>query len=122
MKILLIRLIIKFKIVKKTLLKDCDYIKFIQSMIRRIMLILVIYLGSICNFVIYSMEVETIAGCLNIIDDGLVEGVNTIAILESIQKYLVEREESEFIEDMLIPSIKSARSKKFNDKKLLSIS
>ena len=68
------------------------------------------------------MEVETIAGCLNIIDDGLVEGVNTIAILESIQKYLVEREESEFIEDILIPSIKSARSKKFYDKKLLSIS
>ena len=37
------------------------------------------------------MEVETIADCLNIFDDALIEGVNTIGNLESIHKYLVER-------------------------------
>ena len=39
------------------------------------------------------MQAETTADCLNIIDDALIEGVNTIGILESIHKNLVEKEE-----------------------------
>ena len=47
------------------------------------------------------MEVETIADCLNVIDDALVEGVNTIGILESIHRFLVEREHSWCIEERI---------------------
>ena len=47
------------------------------------------------------MEVETVADCLNIFDDAIVEGVITITILENIHKYLVEREHSWYIEEKI---------------------
>ena len=47
------------------------------------------------------MEVETIADCLNIIVDALVQGVNTIKFLESIHKYLVEKEHRWYIEERI---------------------
>ena len=45
------------------------------------------------------MEVKSVSDCLNIIDDNIVEDVNTISNLESIPKYLLEREHSYYIED-----------------------
>ena len=50
------------------------------------------------------MEVETIADCLNIIDYFLVEGINTIRILESIHKFLIEKGQRDFIADRIVLS------------------
>ena len=48
------------------------------------------------------MEVKAVSDCLNIIDDAIVQNIGkniTISDLENIHKYLLEKGQSDFIED-----------------------
>ena len=45
------------------------------------------------------MEVKSVSDCLKIIVDAIVEDVNTFSNIESIHKYLLEREHSYYIEE-----------------------
>ena len=48
------------------------------------------------------MEVKSVSDCLNIIDDAIVENIGKcigISNLENIHKYLLEKGQSDFIED-----------------------
>ena len=45
------------------------------------------------------MEVKSVSDCLNIIDFAIVENNIGSSDLEDIHKYLLEKEESEFVED-----------------------
>ena len=50
------------------------------------------------------MEVKSIRGCLNIIDDVIVENIGKyigVSNLENIHKYLLEKGQSDFIEDRI---------------------
>ena len=48
------------------------------------------------------MEVKSVSDCLNIIDFAIVENIIVNSDLEDIHKYLLEKEESEFIEDRVV--------------------
>ena len=45
------------------------------------------------------MEMKSISDCLNIIGDVIVENIGGISNLEIVHKYLLEKGQSEFIED-----------------------
>ena len=50
------------------------------------------------------MEMKPIRDCLNNIDSAIVENLGGVSSLENIQKSLLERDQSEFIEDSVAPS------------------
>ena len=50
------------------------------------------------------MEMKSNRDCLNNIDKAIVENVGGISNLENIQKFLLERDQNEFIEDWVAPS------------------
>ena len=61
------------------------------------------------------MEVKSVGDCSNIIDDAIVEDVNTISNLENIHKYLLEREHSYYIEERVALSNVLRRTNSIKD-------
>ena len=61
------------------------------------------------------MEMKPVNDCLNIIDDAIIEDVNTFSNLESIHKYLLEIEHSYYIEERVALSNVLGRIKSIID-------